>query len=105
METIDAGFGQQLKKDERSPHGDIRTCLIKDEAITLHWAVGQRCAADAGDDSDGARMGMLGADVGTLVPFHIDDEVHRFIVCGTSRSEEFKTTKGFYTSNSQPTVI
>ena len=107
METTDAGIGHQLKKEElgRSPHGDIGTCLIKDAAITLHWAVGRRCAADAGDDSDGIRASMPGADVGTLVPFHINDEVHRFIACGTSRSEEVKTTKGFYTSNLQPNVI
>ena len=91
METTDAGIGLQLKKDGRSPQSDIGTCLIKDAAITLHWAVGRRCAADAGDDSDRTRTSMLGADVGTPVPFHIDDEVHRLIACGTSRSEEIKT--------------
>ena len=105
METTDTGIGHQLKKEGRSPHGGFGTCLIQNAAITLSWAVGRRCAADAGDDSDGTRASKAGAEVGTHVPFHTDDEVHRFIACGTSRSEEVKTTKGFYTSNSQPNVI
>ena len=102
MEPTEANIGHQRG---RSPQGDIGTCLLKEAAVTPFWAAGRRCAADAGDDSEWTRARMLGADVGTLVPFHIDDEVHRFIVCGTSRSEEVKTTKGFYASNSQPTVI
>ena len=104
METTDAGIGHQLKKDGRSPHGDFGTCLIQDAAITLLWAVGRRCAADAGDDSECARASMLSADVGTLVPFHTDDEVHRFIVCGSSGSE-VKTIKETGTQSSQPNVI
>ena len=105
MEPTDASIGHQLKKDGRSPHGDFGTCLIQDAAITLFWAVGRRCAADAGDDSECARVSMQRADVGTLVPFHIDDEVHRFIACGPSRSEEVKTSTVIHTSNSQPNVI
>ena len=99
METTDAGIGHHAEQDGRSPQGGLGTCLTPDAAITLHWAVGRRCAADAGDDSEVTWASMLSADVGTLVPSHTDDEVHRFIVCGTSRSEEVKTTKGFYTSN------
>ena len=66
---------------------------------------GRRCDADAGDDSTVIQAEMLAAEVGTLVPYHIDDEVHRLIVCGPSRSEEVKTTTGLYSSNSQPNVI
>ena len=79
METTDAGIGHRSEKDGRSPQGGLRTCLTPDAAITLHWAVGRRCAADAGDDSERARVSMLCADVGTQVPFHTDDEVHRLI--------------------------
>ena len=102
MEPTEASIGHHFKEvPGRSPQSEIRTCLIKDAAITLHWAVGRRCAADVGDDSDGTWASKAGAEVGTQVPSHIDDEVHRFIACGTSGSEEVKTTKGFYTSNSQ----
>ena len=99
MEPTDASIGHQLKEDGRSPHGDIRTCLIKDAAITLHWAVGRRCAADAGDDSDVTWASMTGAEVETQVPSHTDDEVHRFIACGTSEKEEVKTIKECGTTN------
>ena len=105
MEPTDASIGHQLKEDGRSPHGDIGTRLTKDVAITPFWAAGRRCAADAGDDSDRTRARMFGTEVGTPVPFHIDDEVHRFIACGPSRSKEVKTSTGIHTSNSQPNVI
>ena len=48
---------------EKSPHGDIGTCLIKEATVTLFWAAGQRRVADAGDDSDGIRASMLTAEV------------------------------------------
>ena len=101
MEPTEANIGHQRG---RSPQGDIGTCLLKDAAVTLHWAADQRRDAEVGDDSDGTWARQAEAEVGTQVPYHIDDEVHRFIACGTSRSE-VKTTKGFYASNSQPTVI
>ena len=105
MEPTDASIGHQLKGNGRSPHGDIGTCLLKEAAVTPFWAADQRRDAEVGDDSDGIRASMLGADVGTLVPFHIDGEVHRSVECGTSGSEEVKTTGRIYTSNSQPNVI
>ena len=104
METTDAGIGHRSEKDGRSPQGGLRTCLTPDAAITLHWAVGRRCAADAGDDSEVTWASMLSADVGTLVPFHIYDEVHQFIECGPS-GNEVKTIKEIGTTNSQPNVI
>ena len=105
MEPTEASIGHHFKEVlGRSPHGEIRTCLIKDAAITLHWAVGRRCAADAGDDSDDTWARQAEAEVGTQVPHHIDDEVHRLIACGHSRSE-VKTTQGFFSSDSQPNVI
>ena len=54
------------KKMDDHPMVHIRTCLIKDAAITLHWAVGRRCAADAGDDSDGTWASKAGAEVDSV---------------------------------------
>ena len=108
MEPTEAIIGHHVNLGlGRSPHGDIGTCLLEEATVTLFWAADQRRDAEVGGDSDRTRASMLGAEVGTPVPFHIDDEVNRFIACGTSRSEEVKTTKGFYTSNSnsQPNVI
>ena len=106
MDPTDASIGHHFKEVlGRSPQSEIGTCLVQDAAITLHWAVGRRCAADAGDDSDGTWANKLGAEVGTQVPCHIDDEVHRFIEGSVIRSEEVKTTQGFYASDSQPNVI
>ena len=102
MEPTEARIGQQ---NGRSPRGHFGTCLINEATVTPFWAAGRRRVADAGDDSTVIQAEMLAAKVGTLFPFHIDDEVHRLIACGPSRSEEVKTTNGFYSSNSQPNVI
>ena len=68
MEPTDASIGHQLKGNGRSPQSGIRTYPIKDAAITLHWAVGRRCAADAGDDSDVTWASMTGAEVEISIP-------------------------------------
>ena len=91
MEPTEASIGLLVDTGlERSPHGDIGTCLIKEATVTLFWAADQRRDAEVGDDSDRTRASMLGAEVGTLVPFHIDGKVHRSVACGISRSEEVK---------------
>ena len=48
---------------------------------------------------------MMTAEVGTQVPFHIYGEMHRSVACDTSRSEEVRTTRQIYSSNSQTNVI
>ena len=96
---------------EGSPQGDDGTYLFKEVIISLqHWAAGQRCITEVGDDSVGVdgRQSAMTASSRTQVPFHIDGEVHRSIACGTCRSREFNkknTTEESTASNSHPIVI
>ena len=107
--TTKASIG--LKVDSRlkqSLQGDDGTYLFKEVIITSFWAAGQRCITEVGDDSvEVPKTGCDDRQVGTMVPFHIDGEVHRSVTYGSSRRLEVnnQSTKKVYFSSSQPNVI